>query len=147
MPESKFKKFSTTNTKQQILDAYNELLEVVEEKKKKELKPEEVIKEKETKLIVQDADKLSNNSINDIISNLKSEFNNTLNKLDEQLENSYKQYETLKKAIEAKQNELKEVYDIEVSASTLAALIETYNLKKSELEDEIEQTQDRKSVV
>ncbi|HPI19320.1 MAG TPA: hypothetical protein PKY56_03030 [Candidatus Kapabacteria bacterium] len=132
------KKLSTINTKQQMLDAYNELLQEIEEKKKQELKPEEIIKEKEVKKVIVEADNLVDTGIDGLLSQLKNEFNKTITNLEQQLHSSQAKYDNLKKAIDAKQAELKEIYDIDKSANSLAALIETYNRKKIEFENEIE---------
>lgn len=62
--------------------------------------------------------------------------------MESQLEISFSKYESLKKAVEIKEAELKEVYDIDHYANTLAALIEAYNIKKAEFEEEMENAKD-----
>lgn len=138
MAISKVKKLSTSNTKQEMLDAYNELLQEVENKKSQELKPADIIKEKENKKIIDDSEIITNSGIDKILIELKKEFNKSVSNLESQLEESFGKYESLKKAVEIKEAELKEVYDIDRYANSLAALIEAYNIKKAEFEEEME---------
>ncbi|MFZ2604167.1 MAG: hypothetical protein WAX79_09265, partial [Candidatus Omnitrophota bacterium] len=53
------RKITLTNTKQEMVAAYNELLKQLQEKSASELKPEIAIEQKKTKEIVEEADALS----------------------------------------------------------------------------------------
>ena len=65
MAENKIKpkKVSSSNTKQQLLDAYDSLVKQIEEQREAELRPEEKIKEKEARKAIEIADSLSMDSI------------------------------------------------------------------------------------
>jgi len=138
MALTKEKKLTPSNTKQEMLDAYNDLLKEIETKKSQELKPVDIIKEKESKKVIDESNKIANSGIESIVVDLRKEFNKAILTLESQLELSYSKYETLKKGVELKEAELKEVYDIDRNANTLAALIESNNAKKAEFDDEIE---------
>jgi len=144
-------KISTYNTKKEIFEAFNLLKKRFEEQAKAELKPEKVKKEREEKEIVKIADKVASESAINRINDLKIEIGNELSDISGKLETETKQYNTINNAMKIKEKELEELFEIEKSAFTLAALIEAQKLKKleyenemlnrkKELEDEIEST-------
>jgi len=132
------KQLSTKNTKQEMLDAYNELVRKLEAKRQAEIKPEQKANERKTRVAVEQADKLSLDSITQGIGQLKGEINKTFSDLLEKLETELANYQEVKKAIAAKENELGEIYEIQKSASSLAALIEAQNQRRKEFELEME---------
>lgn len=135
----KIKKIAMTNTKKEMLDAYNELVQQIKEQQELQLNPQKIAEEKTKKDVVQKVQGINLESISIGVNNLKSEINSKLNTLERDLENEVKKYENIQKAITVKENELKEVFEIEKSAHTLAALIESQNQKKIEFEEEMEQ--------
>jgi len=128
------KKLSTTNTKQEMLDSYNDLLAQLEEKRESEATPEQKIVEKVVKQVVAVADGLTTDSILNTISGLKAEVGKVLTNLSDRLEQESGRYEAVKKAIIEKDKELAEIYEIQKAASSLSALIEAQNLKKEQFE-------------
>ena len=138
MPVS-VKEITIKNTKQQMLDAYNELVQKLEDQRQAELKPEKKAEEQKTHRAIEQADKLSLDGITQGIGQLKSEINKTFTGLVEKLETELTKYQEVKKAIEAKELELGEIYEIQKSASSLAALIEAQNQRRNEFEREMEE--------
>ena len=132
------KTVSMTNTKQEMLNAYNTLLEELEKKDKTELKPEKKMEEKKMKEVVKVADSLSSEGAVKEISNLKLEIGKTLAGISDNLEEEVNKYRGIREAIEIKENELKEIYEIEKSSATLAALIEANHQKRQEFESEMD---------
>ena len=130
-------KISMSNTKQEMLAAYNSLLKQIEEKTKTELKPEKKIEEKKVKEVVEVADSLSSEGVVKGISSLKLEIGKMLTQISDRLEEEVNKFSGIRRAIEIKENEIKEIYEIERSAATLAALIESQNLKRQEFESEM----------
>lgn len=128
------KKLSATNTKQEMLDAYNDLLSQMEEKRETSATPEQKVVEKAVKQAVAVADALTTDGIIRDIGNLKGEVGKVLTNLSDELEQEAGRYEAVKKAIAEKEKELAEIYEIQKAASSLAALIEAQNLKKEEFE-------------
>ncbi|MEK7703228.1 MAG: hypothetical protein AAB317_04635 [Nitrospirota bacterium] len=139
MTDKKFqsKKISLSNTKQEMLSAYNDLEKQRQDVREAELKPEEKIEEKAMKQVVAVADSLSTEGIAQGTGTLKSEVGKLLGKLSDQLEEEVNKYRQIKKAVEVKESELQEIYEIQKTASSLAALIEAQHQKRQEFEAEM----------
>lgn len=135
--EIKPKELSMSNTKKEMLDAYNALLKQLQEKREAELKPEKKIEEKKKREVVEVAEALSSEGVVKEIGNLKLEIGKRLTNISDGLEEEVSKFNQIKKAIELKDEELKELYEIERSAETLAALIEAQNQKRQEFESEM----------
>ncbi|MBW1741176.1 MAG: hypothetical protein JRJ42_08600 [Deltaproteobacteria bacterium] len=131
------RKISMSNTKQEMLEAYNALLKELQEKKEAELEPEKRREERKAKEVVQVADSLSSEGVAKGISDLKLEIGKMLTQISDGLEEEVNKYRGIQKAIEFKEKEFQELYEIERSASTLAALIEAQNQKRQEFESEM----------
>ncbi len=136
--DSDIPKISTANTKKEILDAYNLVIKKIAEQSKATLKPEQALKAKKEKEVVEIADATQKEGVIKKLFDLKEEIGRTLSNLANKLESERDRYVRIKEAIEVKERELKEIIDIEKSAFTLAALIETQKIKKVEFEDEME---------
>ena len=139
MAEEKIKpkELSMSNTKKEMLDAYHVLLKQLQEKREAELKPEIQIEEKKKREVVEVAEALSSEGVVKEIGNLKLEIGKRLTHISDGLEEEVSKFNKIKKAIEIKDEELKELYEIERSAETLAALIEAQNQKRQEFESEM----------
>lgn len=135
--ELSIKKISMTNTKQEMLKAYNRLLKELQEKKEVELKPEKKLEEKKKKEVVQVADSLSSEGVVKGIGNLKVEIGKMLTQISDKLDEEVNKFKGIQEAIEFKEKELEEIYEIERSAATFAALIESQNQKRLEFESEM----------
>ena len=135
--ELPLKKISMTNTKQEMLKAYNRLLKELQEKKEVELKPEKKLEEKKKKEVVQVADSLSSEGVVKGISNVKVEIGKMLTQISDKLDEEVNKFRGIQKAIAFKEKELEEVYEIEKSAATFAALIESQNQMRLEFESEM----------
>ncbi|MCL4386339.1 MAG: hypothetical protein M1475_02510 [Actinobacteria bacterium] len=139
MAEEKIKPrvLSMSNTKKEMIDTYNALLKQLQEKSEAELKPEKQIEEKKKREVVEVAETLSAEGVVKEIGNLKLEIGKMLTSISDGLEEEVSKFNQIKKAIEIKEEELKELYEIERSAETLAALIEAQNKKRQEFELEM----------
>jgi hypothetical protein len=139
MEEKKFqpKKLSLSNTKQEMLEAYQTTLKQLEAQKEAELKPEKKIEEKKAKEVIQVAESLSTEGVAKEISNLKIEASRTLAQISDRLEEEVNKFRAIQSAITLKEKELQELYEIEKSAVTLAALIESQNQKRQQFESEM----------
>jgi hypothetical protein len=137
------KKPSLLNTKKELLDAYQNAVKQLEEKSKAELRPQAIIETKKRSETIQKADELTVDAIVGASVSLKTETNKLLASLVERLETEIRKYGTLQEAVEAKKAELSEVYEIEKSATTLAALIESQRQKRQEFEDQVSQEKER----
>ena len=135
--EVKPKTMTMKNTKKEMLEAYNEVLQQLQEKRAAELKPEEEIEEKRIKEAVEVTDSLSTEGIVQEVSALKLEIGRLLSQLSDRLEEEVSKYRQAKQAVEAKQKELQEIYEIEKSALSLAALIDAQHQKRQQTEAEL----------
>lgn len=131
------KRLSASNTKKEMLEAYNEVLNQLQQKREAELKPQERLEEKEVKQVVAAADALSTDGIVKEIGNLKSEMGKMLALLSDRLEEGVRTYDGIKKAVAVKESELQEIYEIQKAASSLAALIEAQEIKRQEFQVEM----------
>jgi hypothetical protein len=139
MEEKKFqpKKLSLSNTKQEMLEAYNVVLKQLEAQREAEMKPEKKIEEKKAKEVIQVAESLSTEGVTREISNLKIEASKTLAQISDRLEEEVNKFRAIQSAIALKEKELQELYEIEKVAVTLAALIESQNQKRQAFEIEM----------
>lgn len=131
------KPLSMANTKKEMIDAYQALLKQLEEKEKAALKPEKKLEEKKKTEVVEVARSLSTEGVARAIGNLKIELNAALAQISERLEQEVQKFQAVQKAIESKEKEFQEVYEIERTATTLAALIEAQNQRRNEFELEM----------
>lgn len=139
MEEKKFqpKKLTLSNTKQEMLEAYQTILKQLEAQREAELKPEKRLEEKKAKEVIQVAESLSSEGVYREISNLKIETSKTLAQISDRLEEEVNKFKAVQDAIALKEKELQELYEIERSAVTLAALIESQNQKRQAFENEM----------
>jgi len=131
------RKLTLSNTKQEMLEAYNTVLKQLEAQREAELKPEKKLEEKKAKEVIQVAESLSSEGVAKEISNLKIETSKTLAQISDRLEEEVNKFRAIQNAIALKEKELQELYEIEKSAVTLAALIESQNQKRQAFELEM----------
>ena len=120
------------STKQQIFDAYQEALKKSQEMNALKESPADKIEKERKEAVVANADKAVDSNI----------FNEEITK----------QYQDLKEAIAMKKAELKDLYDIEAQAASLAAIINAAKEKKYQLDEEYKaskatQEEERKKAV
>jgi hypothetical protein len=139
MEEKKFqsKKLTLSNTKQEMLEAYSAILKQLEAQKEAELKPEKKMEEKKAKEVIQIAESLSSEGVAREIGTLKIEAGKMLAQISDRLEEEIQKFKAVQNAIVLKEKELQELYEIERSALTLAALIESQNQKRESFESEM----------
>ena len=131
------KKLSSSNTKQEMLEAYSAVVKQLQAQKEVELKPEKKLEEKKAKEVIQVADSLSSEGIARETSTLKIETGKMLAQISDRMEEEINRYKTIQNAVALKEKELQELYEIEKSAMTLAALIESQNQKRQAFESEM----------
>ena len=136
--KSDAKKMSMKNTKEEMLEAYGDVLKQLQEKRENEMKPEKKLEEKKIAETLKTAEAMIAEGVVRELNNLKIDIGKTLTSISDSLEAQVIKLNTLQAAISAKENELREPYEIEKSAMSLAALIESQNLKKQEYLEEME---------
>lgn len=128
---------TATSTKKEILDAYNNLLKTIETKAQTELRPEKVKAEREKLEVVQTADAVTSQGVTRKVNELIGETSRALTEIAAKLDGETVRYNNLKKAIEIKENDLRELFEIEKSAFTLAALLEAQKQQRTSFDDEM----------
>ena len=131
-------KIKASNTKKDMLEAFNLLKQKYQERAKTELLVffwvTELVAE-----IVQIADRMTSDSVIKRVNDLKMEIGEALSDVAVKLEEETGRYNKVKEAIEVKNKELQEIFEIDESAFALAALLEAQKQKKLEFENEMEQ--------
>lgn len=135
--EPKPKNVSMQNTKAEMLEAYNEVLQMLQQKRAAEIKPQERVEEKKVKEAVETADTLSTEGIVQGVSTLRVEIGRLLGQLSDRLEEEVSRYRQVKLALETKDKELQEGFEIERTALSLAALIEAQHQTRQATETEL----------
>ncbi len=120
-----------------MLEAYQALAKQLEEKRAAELAPERRLEEKRAEEAVKTASAVQPEGIDREIGELKSEISNLLAHVSERLASESARFRNVQKAAEAKEAELRELYGIEKSAVSLAALIEAQNQKRTDFETQM----------
>ncbi len=131
------KEISIKNTKNEILQAYDELLKKVQEQKKQDTKGTSVQEKKEE--MVKKASGMSNEAIVKDIAGLKISLNASLEKLEDSLLEEYRKFSEVKEALDSEIRRLEEVYQISVNVDSLAALLLAQKEKKEEFEREMQE--------
>ncbi|MGA7700496.1 MAG: hypothetical protein WCB27_12865 [Thermoguttaceae bacterium] len=124
------------SSRQAMVEIVAEAEKAVAERKETEAKPEERIAANTVRDAVAAADALSSDGVVRSIGELKSTIARTLTQLSDRLEEEIGKYSQICRAIAAKESELKEIYEIQRSASTLLAFLETQQRKQEEMQRE-----------
>ncbi|MCD6113661.1 MAG: hypothetical protein J7J86_10420, partial [Bacteroidales bacterium] len=128
------KKLSEKSKKSEILDAYNKLLSKMENKTEEPKVIQQRMKKKEN------LDQISSISTGTIIKNitdLKMSVTGALDKMEEQMTATYKEFERIKEAVKIEKENLEELYQITTNAHSLAALIAAQKEQKEIFEIEM----------
>lgn len=132
------KTISEKNTKTEIIEAYNEVLAKLKERKA--VNQQTVKKETEVKESLKEA---SANSIDDIVRNLaglKVQIVKTIDDLEEKMIAEYRKFSGLQQAATEEARILDELYGVQAEADSLAALVQAQKEKKAAFEAQMEQT-------
>lgn len=130
------KKIAPTSTKTEILKAYNDLLGKIQENKQESPKAEQ--EEKTKKAVVAEASGLTEEKIITQISSLKININNTLDKIEDDLAGEYQRLLKIRDAIAIEEQRLRDLYQINSGADSLAAILTAQKERKQEFEREME---------
>lgn len=129
---------SPKSTKDQIFAAYSEVLSKLAEKQVES--PQVQKKQQEEKAIVTAAFGHSSDEILTDLSTLKSKTIKQIDGLSEQLLGEFQKLANLRQAIALEQKHLQELYQINETANTLSALLQTQTEQKEQFSLEMAQT-------
>jgi hypothetical protein len=131
------------STRQAMAEAVAETEKAVAQRKETESRPQERLAAKAVSEAVAVADELSSDAVVRAISELKSTVARTLTQLSDRLEEEIGKYSQVRRAVATKDAELQEIYEIQRSASTLLATLETNQRKEEELDREYQAEKER----
>lgn len=134
---------SLKSTKQELLDAYTEMRQQLQEKDKTQLKPEQKVQEKKETQVLAAVQAMTADGVLQKINQLKQEMARTLADLGDKLASEVDKCSQVQQAIEIKEKELAEVFEIDRAAGTLAALIEAQHREKEQFEREMAEEKER----
>lgn len=124
-------------TKEDLVSSYTSAVQAREQEPDVNLDPATVAEEKSDRAAVQLAEQMTAATVSSQIHQLKSEIVRLLADLEQKLERQVAQFVDLTRAIHAKESDLKEVYEIERNASSLAALIDAQTHKREEFDAQL----------
>ncbi|MCD6201701.1 MAG: hypothetical protein J7K46_07830, partial [Bacteroidales bacterium] len=130
------KKVNMTNTKSEILKAYNQLLEKLKNQPEDAKTVQQRTKKEET---IKRVSGLSVETLSKNIGTLKMNLADSLNKLEEQIIAAFKEFEGIREAVKVEKENLEQLYQITAEAHSLAALIAAQKKQKEDFEEETEQ--------
>lgn len=126
------KEISGKSTKNEILQAYEDVLKILKEQKAPDTKT--TFEEQQKQKIVEKAATSSYKGIVNDIAGLKVNINADLDQLEESLLKEFRKLAEIKEAIETESKRLKDLYQISVNADSLEALILAQKEKKNQFE-------------
>lgn len=121
-------------TKTEILEEYNKLLEKYDELKM----TSKVLSEPQNMELLEKVRDYTVDNLTKSTADLKNNLNTTLNELSGKLFSEAQKFGEIQKAIELSKKNLELNYNIQIAAETLTNLIEDYGKKKTELTEETE---------
>ncbi len=127
-------KINMSNTKKDMMEAYQIVKKRLMEKKKDALNADKARKSLEMKLAAETADSQAAQDPLERLFKLKGDISRELTELAEKFENEIETYRKIQIAVKEKQNDLERLYEIETAASDLAALIEGQQEKRESFE-------------
>jgi len=129
---------SMTNTKKELLEAYEEAKEQFETLSKDLLDAEKARKRLEKKVAAATADAQAEQDPLKRLHDLRGTLSRELTELAERFETEIETYRKIQSAIETKNEELNTIYGVETAASDLAALIDAQRVKKEQFERDMQ---------
>jgi len=132
-------KVTLKSTKQEILDAYSQLVEKHEEKRTDEPKPKIEAEKKRREKVVESAKTTTVQGIVDSVGKLKLEIGNELNDLSEKLVTEVERLSEVQEAITIESDRLSELHDIDIAADTVSILLRRHDEAEADFDKRIEE--------
>lgn len=136
-------KLTMKSKKEEILKQYEELLVKHKEKEKIAKGIDKETKEAAQKTVVEKATAYTVENIVKGLANLKLDLSKTLTDLSDKLIVETNKLDEIQQAIATESKNLEEIYDIKVTAETMATLIQTNEEKKKAFEEEMAITKEQ----
>ena len=130
-------KVTVKNTKNQIMDAYNDLLKKLQGQKSEE--PKKVQEQQQKMELTDKAKSLTNQGIVKGIADLKVGISSELDKLGEMFITEQKKFDDLQKAISIEKQNLEDLYQLSANTDSLTAMMLAQKEQKEKFEQEMAQ--------
>jgi len=130
-------KVSTKQKKEEIISAYQELLERFKNNAEKSKSREKDTARKQENTVLSRADQYSTETILKKIGELEMSTHEWLGKLVDALGKEVQRFRELQEAVQIQESRLKEIHQIDVEANTLSDIIEAQKEKTREFEEEM----------
>jgi hypothetical protein len=132
------KKISTSSTKTEILEAYEEAVSYLNEQKAENLAVKKEINDK-SKIVNNAKDLIISNNPIDTIEAFRNSFNSQINELKTKVLDEKEKFEKIQQAISIEKETVENIYKIKAEAESLEALIYTNKKAKENIELELKQ--------
>jgi hypothetical protein len=109
----------------------------VTERRETAARPEEKAEKRAVDAAIAVADDLATRGVVESLGELKTTISRTLATISDRLEEQVQRYVQLQRAVLARDQELKDIYEIQRSASTLTALFEAHEAQRAAMETEL----------
>ena len=129
------KKVSNSNTKAEILQAYDQLLNQLKKERSQNSALQRELEQKK-QLVVKAEEQTKEGGATQSIQLIRKTLNEQLDKIELGLSNEQQKFEELQQAIKIEQETLEELYKIKAQAESLDALLITHKRAKDKLEEE-----------
>ncbi len=136
------KKVSASSTKNDILEAYEEMLAYLNEQKMENATLKKDLQDK-SKIVAQAKTNVENTNPLETLDNIGLAFMKQLEELKSKMLQEKQKFEEIEQAISLEKNVLEDIYGIKVEAESLEALIATHKQAKEKLELEIKQAKEK----
>ena len=130
------------NTKAEILKAYDALLKNVQQEKADV--PKQFQEEKQRKEKQEQVADLTNDGIVGTISELRKSLNSSFEELQQKLLDEFKKLEDIRSVIAIEKQSLEDIYSLNVTTDSLAAMLLVHKEKKDNFEKEMAETTSRR---
>ncbi len=137
MTQTKEPQVTAKNTKNEILSAYESMLEKAREMYKKNKQQEKLLLEKE-KMIREVSENASVNVVQNL-NEISEQIGKQINQVATALDDAYGQLKQVKEAILIEENNLKEMYEITKTTHTLDALLLAHEREEQEFNESLAQ--------
>ena len=135
--QDNFPQISMSNTKKEMVEAYQAIKRQLKEKEKQILDAEKARKLAENRAAETTAEAEASQDPLQRLHDLKGAISHELTGLAERFEKELETFSKIQSAVKNKQEELKHIYEVETAASDLAALIEAQHVKRDEFKKEM----------
>jgi chromosome segregation ATPase len=127
-----------SNTKKEMLEAYQTIKQQFKAKEKQVLDAEKARRQLEKQVAETTAEAQTSQDPLQRLHDLKGAISRELTSLAERFEGEIETFQKVQSAVKAKQEELNTIYEVETAASDLAALVEAQQAKKADFQQEMD---------